>query len=242
MKEIIENIKDDQQPSLDFKQLKEDKDYLIYSDGRLFSKKTNRFLKGKIDNVGYHVYSLAISDRLSVSGRKLQKMVYAHRLVAEYFIPNPNNYPYVHHKDENKLNNNIDNLEWVTAKMNANEHLKKSIATRRVPKYYINDLPNEKWLVFPENENYSISSKGRIKNNKTNRLLYLDEHQKYSRVQLGKKHYYIHRLVYCVFNNDYNLDGFVIDHIDGNTRNNILENLQKITQQENCLKQERFND
>lgn len=225
------NIEDNQQPSFDFKQLKEDSDYLIYNDGRLFSKKTNRFLKGKIDNVGYQVYALAITDKLSVSGRKLQKMMYAHRLVAEYFIPNPNNYPYVHHKDENKLNNNVDNLEWVSAKTNAQEHLKQKINNnRRPPRYHVEDLPNEKWMVFPENENYSISSKGRVKNNKTNKLLYLDENQRYSRVQLGKKHYYIHRLVYCVFNNDYDLDGFVIDHIDANPRNNNLENLQKITQ------------
>lgn len=39
------------------------------------------------------------------------KMFYAHRLVAEAYIPNPNGLPVVNHKDENKLNNNIDNLE-----------------------------------------------------------------------------------------------------------------------------------
>ena len=49
-------------------------------------------------------------------------------------------------------------------------------------------------------------------------------------------------MVYCTFNNDFNLEGFVIDHIDNNLKNNKLDNLQKITQQENCLKQDRFND
>lgn len=43
-----------------------------------------------------------------------------HRLVAQAFIPNPNNYPYINHKDENKKNNVWTNLEWCTAKYNTN--------------------------------------------------------------------------------------------------------------------------
>ena len=47
-----------------------------------------------------------------------KKQVYLHRLLAEYFIPNPNNLPQVNHKDGNKLNCNLDNLEWVTVQEN----------------------------------------------------------------------------------------------------------------------------
>lgn len=46
------------------------------------------------------------------------KSLYIHRLVAETFIENPNNLPCINHKDENKLNNRVDNLEFCTQKYN----------------------------------------------------------------------------------------------------------------------------
>lgn len=49
-----------------------------------------------------------------------RKNMLVHRLVAKAFIPNPNNYPYINHKDENPSNNHIENLEWCTAKYNSN--------------------------------------------------------------------------------------------------------------------------
>lgn len=49
-----------------------------------------------------------------------EKGLYVHRLVAQAFIPNPNNLPCVNHKDENKYNNRVDNIEWCTQKYNVN--------------------------------------------------------------------------------------------------------------------------
>jgi hypothetical protein len=51
---------------------------------------------------------------------KGKKMFVIHRLVAMAFIPNQNNYKQINHKDENKTNNNVDNLEWCDNKYNAN--------------------------------------------------------------------------------------------------------------------------
>lgn len=46
------------------------------------------------------------------------RMYYVHRLVAEVFVPNPNRYPIINHKDENPLNSRADNLEWCTYSYN----------------------------------------------------------------------------------------------------------------------------
>lgn len=64
------------------------------------------------------------------------KVFAVHRLVASYFVPNPHNFPVVNHKDEDKLNNNSNNLEWCTQQYNCtynNVHLKrgKSLMNRK---------------------------------------------------------------------------------------------------------------
>lgn len=81
---------------------------------------------GRVLSVNYNkTGSSKVLTPFKVKGRYLQvtlkgKRYSVHRLVAKAFIPNPNNLPYINHKDENGLNNSVDNLEWCTAKYNSN--------------------------------------------------------------------------------------------------------------------------
>lgn len=57
---------------------------------------------------------------VSLSKKNVQKNFYIHRLVANAFIPNPENLPQVNHKDEDKTNNCVENLQWCNTKYNIN--------------------------------------------------------------------------------------------------------------------------
>ena len=80
--------------------------YDIYPDGRIFSKISGRFINPSTNKGGYKVVKCG------------NKFVYVHRLVAEKYIPNPNNYEQINHKNGNKEDNRVENLEWCDSKYN----------------------------------------------------------------------------------------------------------------------------
>lgn len=96
--------------------------YMVSNFGRVLSKERYmnnhgaKVLKPEKIVSHYHTKCGYCQIDLSVDGKKYKR--YVHRLVAEAFIPNPDNFPEVNHKDENKDNNLADNLEWCTRKYN----------------------------------------------------------------------------------------------------------------------------
>ena len=87
-------------------------DYEITYDGQIINKHNGHILKGQKNSKGYL--------RVCIG----KKFMFIHRLVAEKYVPNPNNKDQVNHKDGNKLNNSADNLEWVSNQENRNHAVK----------------------------------------------------------------------------------------------------------------------
>lgn len=84
--------------------------YDVSDQGRVWSHKSNKFLSLKKDRYGYDFV------KLCKNGMKINKSI--HKLVAEHFIPNPEGLPQVHHKNEIKTDNTVENLEWVSCQYN----------------------------------------------------------------------------------------------------------------------------
>lgn len=86
--------------------------------------KSAQILTPILDNNGYHKVQLSDQNK-----NPKRQGFFIHRLVALAFIDNPNNYPYVDHIDTNPTNNCVENLRWVTPKMNmANETTRKALS------------------------------------------------------------------------------------------------------------------
>jgi hypothetical protein len=87
-------------------------------------KRQGRYLSLKVDKYGYLIAVLTKNAR--------HKDFKVHRLVAAAFIGNPNDYDQVNHKDENKKNNVVTNLEWCNAKYNTNYGTRNQRLTGRL--------------------------------------------------------------------------------------------------------------
>lgn len=98
--------------------------YYVTPCGRVWSYKNKRFTNQHKDKDGY----------LCTKINRVEKKV--HRLVAECWLDNPNNLPQINHKDENKKNNKLDNLEWCDARYNSTYSMGKKVINKKDNKVF----------------------------------------------------------------------------------------------------------
>lgn len=91
---------------------------LSKSNDKRYSNKSWE-LKPQMSKKGYYIFNLCKNGK--------SKIYLLHRLIAEHFIDNKNNYEVVNHKDGNKLNNSLDNLEWCSFKDNVKHAYKNEL-------------------------------------------------------------------------------------------------------------------
>ena len=108
-------------------------------NGKGYYKLKSHEMTYRLSEKGYVVIDVCFNNK------KLYRQV--HRLVAEAFIPNPENKPQINHKDGNKQNNNVENLEWCTNaenqihayKLGLNKHSDKSGRPKKSVGLYLDD-------------------------------------------------------------------------------------------------------
>lgn len=140
-------------------------DYEITKEGQVINKITNHILKPQPNAKGYL--------RVSIG----KQLMFVHRLVAEKYIPNPENKEQVNHIDGDKTNNRVENLEWVSNQENRNHAVKNKLhlqgeackhakLTEENVKYIRthSNIPN---VIFAEKFNVSIGTISDVKNYKT---------------------------------------------------------------------------
>jgi hypothetical protein len=140
-----------------------DTPYYITEDGEVYSNFKGKFIKRNPSICeGYY--------RLDLYGNQKGKFYFVHRLVAECFLPNPTNLPKINHKDTNKLNNHISNLEWITSKGNSEHasvnglynhgetHPKSKLNSNDIKWIRDNCIPNHKQFGFrPLSKKFNVS-------------------------------------------------------------------------------------
>lgn len=111
---------------------------VLYKDGRKYNYK-EKIMNDFKTHKGYSIISFTINNN--------SKWYYIHRIVAEAFIPNLENKPQVNHKDGNKLNNNVENLEWCTNSENITHAYKNNLMSnnKRVFQYDLNGNYIKEW-------------------------------------------------------------------------------------------------
>jgi hypothetical protein len=114
--------------------------YMIFPNGNVMNVNSGKILKPQLHTKGY------LQVQLSVKCKPIKKFI--HRLLANYFIDNPNNLPTINHKDGNKLNNSLSNLEWCSYSYNNKHAYDNNLTTSRAKKIEMLSINNKKLKTF----------------------------------------------------------------------------------------------
>jgi hypothetical protein len=199
--------------------------YSVSTNGQIKNNNTQRILKHYIRN-GYPSITLCKDNS--------KKTINIHRIVASHFLIKPDGVTVVNHKNENKTDNRLENLEYTTYA----ENTKHSASTTRGKNNDEFDLTQ--FQEIPSYTNYMISQSARIYSKKLKRLCCVTILPNgYHKIKLKNddgyyKDLYVHVLVAMTYMNyipSTNL--IVINHIDGKKGDNILSNLEVITHKDN---------
>lgn len=142
-----------------------------YKNGKIVNYKEKE-LKPGIDKGGYAIVSL--------NKNGISKMCKVHRLVADAFVPNPDNLPEVHHKNHDRKDNRVQNLAWVTRAEQMDKHWRMAQGTRlRVVGHGIDKIYNSSTAVERElgiSHAYALQvAEGKFKQAKGYRIYFADQ-------------------------------------------------------------------
>ncbi len=204
----------------------------VNKDGQVRNIKTKRVLKA--DMSGGYQRVLII-----VEGVRTHQAI--HRLVAMAYCENknPSELTIVNHIDENKMNNRADNLEWSSPKQNSTHGtvVQRRVQSTKEVRSRVKEelvLEGEIWMET-KIEGYYVSNLGRCMGKRG--ILKPEEHTSgYLRIAFSRYgRFYVHRLVAEYFIKNDNTEKNIVNHIDGDKRNNKAENLEWVTPSENLI-------
>ena len=205
--------------------------YGCSTDGYIINCKRLISRKGRLNLTGY--FETAVRNK---NGRKLYK---SHRFIWESINQKiiPDSYQ-IHHINNDKQDNCIENLELVTKQQNMIYEGKRKKGMKRISPQNV-DIKCDVFHYHPIYTNFGANKFGQIYNKKTKRVsigcISNSGYMKKTLNQIGllPKKYFIHRFVYECFNGDIP-PNYEINHIDSNKQNNCIKNLELMTRSENA--------
>lgn len=136
----------------EYKRINGFSNYRIYNNGKVYSEFVNRFITSTEDSYGYLQNTL-------VDDEGNRRTIKTHRLVALAFLPNPLNFEDINHKDFNRKNNDVSNLEWCTTEYNTRYTRDYHLDYNSKSYKKLSPLSEEQVLLIPTLLNYGFSVK-----------------------------------------------------------------------------------